>query len=93
MKPRLIEPRDLAYWEDLNPEVTVFTGPGEVEAGVEPCATVVTDDCIGNTFGRVVRVPWTLDEIELMHLAKGGTLWLSCWGGLPMHMLEVSEPT
>lgn len=92
MKPRLIEPRDLAYWDELNPVVHVFSGPGEIEAGVEPCPAVVTDDQIGNTFGPVVRVPWVLDEIELAHLARGGTLWLSTWGGLPMHMLEVQEP-
>lgn len=40
----------------------------------------------------VVRVAWELDEIELARLAKGGTLWLSTWGGLPVHMLEVVEP-
>lgn len=89
MKPRLIEPRDLAYWSDLNPVVTMFSGPGEIEADIEPCPSVVTD---GDQFGPVVRVPWTLDEIELAHLAKGGTLWLSCWGALPIHMLEVQEP-
>lgn len=92
MKPRYIEPRDLGYWEALNPVVTMFSGPGEVEAGVEPCPSIVTDDQLGNLFGKVVRVPWVLDEIELVHLAKGGTLWLSTWGGLPMHQLEVQAP-
>jgi hypothetical protein len=46
---------------------------------------------MGNEFGKVSRVPWTLDDDEIARLAGGGTLWLSCWGGLPMHMLEVSD--
>lgn len=89
MKPRPITDGDLAYWADVNPRVATFTGPGEIEAGVEPCPGLLTDDSLGNQFGQVVRVPWTLSEIELAHLAQGGTLWLSTWGGLPMHMLEV----
>jgi hypothetical protein len=89
VKPRLIEPRDLAYWGPLNPVVTMFSGPGEVEADITPCPSVVTD---GDEFGVVVRVLWTLDDIELARLAQGGTLWLSCWGGLPIHMMEVQEP-
>jgi len=93
VRPRDINDGDLAYWQDLQPTRHVFTGPGEVEAGVEPCAALVTQDQCGNQFGQVVRVPWVLDEIELVHLAQGGTLWLSTWGGLPMHMLEVQAPT
>lgn len=92
MNPRDITDTDLGYWADLNPTRHVFTAPGEIEAGVEPCAGIVTDDASGNQFGQVVRVPWVLNEIELTHLAKGGTLWLSTWGGLPMHMLEVQPP-
>jgi hypothetical protein len=33
-----------------------------------------------------------LDEIELAALAHGGTIWLSTWGGLPAHQLEVQAP-
>lgn len=40
----------------------------------------------------VVRVAWTLNEIDLMHLATGGTLWLSTWGGLPPHAIHVEPP-
>lgn len=88
MRPRPITHADMAYWADLNPRPSLFTAPGEVEAGVEPCPGIITD---GDQFGQVVRVAWVLDEIELAHLAQGGTLWLSTWGGLPMHMLEVAE--
>jgi hypothetical protein len=41
---------------------------------------------------HIIRVPFELDEIEVAHLARGGTLWLSTWGGLPIHMMEVQEP-
>lgn len=93
MKPRPITEADLGYWSELDPQPRTFTGPGEIEAGVEPCQALVTEDQLGNQFGQVVRVPWMLDEIELAKLAKGGTLWLSTWGGLPMHMLEVQAPS
>lgn len=89
MKPREINEGDLEYWGHLNPQVATFTAPGEIEAGVEPCPAIVTD---GDQFGRVVRVPVVLDEIEITHLAKGGVLWLSTWGGLPMWMMEVEAP-
>lgn len=86
MNPRLIEPTDLAYWDHLAPIVTMW---GSSDPDVEPCPSIVTDCESGGS--RVTRVPWVLDEIELMHLAKGGTLWLSIWGALPPHMLEVTE--
>jgi len=89
VRPRALTDADAAYWADENPRLVMFTGPGEVEAGVKPCPGFVTD---GDEFGQVCRVAWKLDEIELAHLARGGTLWLSTWGGLPMHMLEVQEP-
>lgn len=54
------------------------------------CVSIHTINEMGTE--HVVRVPWKPDEIELMHLAQGGTIWLSTWGGLPPHMLEVQEP-
>lgn len=90
MRPRPITEADMDYWRSLNPRPAMISGPGEVEAHIEPCPAVVTD---GDGFGTtVVRVPWQLDEIELAHLAKGGTLWLSTWGGLPIHSLGVQAP-
>lgn len=89
MIPRSITEADMAYWAHLNPRPAMISGPNEIEAEIAPCPAVVTD---GDDFGTVVRVPWTLDEIELAHLANGGTLWLSTWGGLPIHMMEVAEP-
>lgn len=91
MNPRPIEAKDLNEWQERTGSPAIphtFTGPGEVEMGIEPCEAVVT-----HSEGQViVRVPWKLDEIEVAHLAKGGTLWLSTWGGLPIHALEVGEP-
>lgn len=90
MRPRPITPADLDRWAPYDPQPTRFTGPDEVEHGIEPCPAIVTSDHDG--LGRVVRVPWELDEIELAHLARTGTIWLSTWGGLPVHSLEVQEP-
>ena len=91
MTPRPITDNDLAYWGVDRSRMRIFTAPAEIDAGVEPCAGIVTPS--DDDFGQAVRVPWVLDEIELAHLARGGTLWLSTWGGLPMHMLEVQPPT
>lgn len=88
MNPRTITPDDLAYWDELNPTVLVFAADDEY---CQPCPAVATDDPT-RPGGRVVRVAWQLDEIDLAHLARGGTLWLSTWGGLPMHSLDVQEP-
>lgn len=85
MTPREITDADLAYWGDRVQHVSRFTGPGEVERGIEPCPAIVLDL-------NEVAVAWTLDEIEMVHLAKGGTLWLTTLGGLPVHGLFVSEP-
>lgn len=85
MTPRTIQRADMDLWADRTPQSTHFTAPGEVEEGIEPCPGLVLD-------GNEIAVAWTLDEIELTHLARGGTLWLVCRGGLPVHCLLVSEP-
>lgn len=82
MRPREITDADMGYWADRDPRPAHFTGPGEVESGIEPCPGVVID-------GDEIAVPWTLDEIELARLARGGTLWLVTRGGLPIHGLHV----
>lgn len=87
MMPRDVRPTDLDYWADHNPRPVTFSS---TEPDVVPCPAVLTDD--PNRDDVIVRIPWQLDEIELAHLARGGTLWLSTWGGLPPHQLEVQEP-
>lgn len=86
--PRAIVPSDLAYWREHNPRAVTFTSS---EPDVEPCPGVLTDDPMRDD-NVIVRIPWQLNEIELMHLAQGGTLWLSTWNGLPAHQIEVQEP-
>lgn len=89
--PRQICQADLDHWAPLDARPITFAADDE---SFEPCPAIVTrdgDPGSGNVGdGVVVRVPWTLNEIELAHLARGGTLWLSTWGGLPPHMLEVT---
>jgi hypothetical protein len=92
VKPRAITEADLGYWVDYDPVPQVIGGPPS-EPDCIPCPAVVTRDVRDGREGQViVRVPFELDEIELAHLARGGTLWLSTWGGLPIHMMEVQEP-
>jgi len=79
----------VAYWTQragAEPVRRVIGGPAEAP-DVIPCPTLVGLD---TTQGVVVcRVAYQLDEIELAALAQGGTLWLSTWGGLPIHLVEV----
>lgn len=85
MNPRPIRQTDLDYWAERAPAPARFTGPGEVEEGIEPCPALVLT-------GNEVAVPWELNEIEMMHLINGGTLWLVTRGGLPIHGLHVQGP-
>lgn len=78
----------LAYWADQFEAAPVTFAPPPGMPDCEACAAIVTDD----EGQRVVRVAWKPNEIDLAHLARGGTLWLSTWGGLPPHMLEVQPP-
>lgn len=69
--------------------IVVLGGPEE-GPDVIPCPTLLTAD------GQIAHVAYRLDEIELTHLAQGGTLWLTTYGGLPIHRLDVlpkEDPT
>lgn len=79
----------LAYWTDTMPARPVVMRAPEGMEDCADCTSVVTHPVEGET---VVRTAWKPDEIELAHLARGGTIWLSTWGGLPPHMLEVQAP-
>lgn len=85
MNPRPITQADLDHWAERRPVRTTFTAPGEVEQGIEPCDALVLT-------GSEVAVPWVLDEIEMMHLVKGGTLWLITQNSLPVHGFYVQAP-
>lgn len=83
----------LAYWRDYDCKVATFTAPEEQAVGIEPAVGIVTAPQDASDLGMpCVRVAWKPNEIEVAQLAKGGTIWLSTWGGLPPHMLEVQEP-
>lgn len=86
-------PEHLAYWSDFDFQVRTFTSPAEIDVGIEPARALVTPPVAASDLGApCVRVAWKPNEIDLAHLARGGTLWLSCWGGLPPHYLEVQPP-
>ena len=88
-----LEPGHLAYWAEHQHRVCTFTAPGEREVGIEPATGIVTQPRDPVDLGMpCVRVAWKPNEIDLAHLAQGGTIWLSCWGGLPPHQLEVQPP-
>lgn len=84
---------DVQYWRDLDPQPAVFQVPQDMP-NCDPAKAIITrSNFEADPEGvPVVRVAWQPDEVELAHLAKGGKIWLSTWGGLPPHMLEVAPP-
>lgn len=90
-----LTPEHVDYWRtvDPDPQVRVFTAPAEIEVGIEPAVGLVTQPQDAADLGvPCVRVAWKPDEIDMANLIHGGTIWLSTWGGLPPHMLEVQAP-
>ncbi len=75
----------VAYWEDRDgaPAARLVIGGPEEGSDVIPCPALIVPDA------RMYHVALQLDEIEVARLAQGGTLWLSTWGGLPVHLIEV----
>lgn len=73
------------YWEgrDECPQQPVVMGGPEEGPDVIPCPCLVARGV------NCVHVAYRLDEIEVAALAQGGTLWLTTWGGLPIHLIEV----
>jgi hypothetical protein len=83
----------LDYWAEYESRSAIFTAPEELAAGIEPAIGIITETRTPEDLGApCVRVAWKPTEIDLAHLAQGGTIWLSTWGGLPPHMLEVQAP-
>ncbi|MGE3835888.1 MAG: hypothetical protein AB7H43_14055 [Acidimicrobiia bacterium] len=83
----------VGYWSDFDVQVASFTAPAERAVGIEPALGIITQPRDEQDLGvPCVRVAWKPSEIDLAHLARGGTIWLSTWGGLPPHMLEVQPP-
>lgn len=82
-----VEPtaEQVAYWTERDPGGQEFVVMGGPEEGpdVIPCPSLVCREA------NVVHVAYRLDEIEVAALAQGGTLWLTTWGGLPIHLVEV----
>lgn len=73
------------YWSERDGSDVarvVIGGPAE-GPDVIPCPAIVS------VAAGMIHVAYRLDEIELAALAQGGTLWLTTWGPLPIHLLEV----
>jgi hypothetical protein len=85
---------DLAYWADLDPHPVTFHAPQGLSGCAAANAIVTRSNGQGDMAeASVVRVGWKPNEEDLAQLAEGGTIWLSTWGGLPPHMLEIAPPT
>lgn len=69
--------------------VATFRAPPDMDNCTDAGA-VLTKNAEGQI---IVRVPWKISDDEILALLSGGTIWLSTWGGLPPHMLEVQPPS
>lgn len=84
MNVRSIGAADVAEWPGCIRRV--FGAPLGMEEDVEP-AEVLVDRTPGQ---HQLHVAWQPDEIDLVRLAHGGTVWLTVLGGqLLPHKLEV----
>lgn len=85
-----LQPEHLAYWQQRCPEAKriVMNRPPDLD-NCDDCGAIAThtDD------GLVIRVAWTPSGDELRQLAAGGLIWLSSWGGLFPHNLQVQPPS
>lgn len=94
MKPRPPTAAEAVYWReergDAASQHVVIGGPEEGD-DVIPCPALAGLTEMDGHLVQIVHVPYELDEIELAALAQGGTLWLTTWGGLPVHRLEVVQ--
>lgn len=89
MNPVVANAEQVAYWTEHDGAAqvpSVIGGPAEAP-DVIPCPALIAPGA------GVVHVAYQLDEIEVAHLARGGTLWLTTWGGLPIHLIEVVPPS
>lgn len=89
--PREITEADLAYWYDRGDrdQHAVRIGGPPSEPDCIPCPGIAAAD---GDVRPVIRLAVELNEIELAHLARGGTLWFSSYGALPVHQWEVVGP-
>lgn len=84
MNIRPIEIPDVAEWPGCAKKV--FRAPEGMEDTVAP-AEVLADLSPGQT---QLHIAWQPDEIDLVRLVHGGTVWLTVLGGqLLPHRLEV----
>lgn len=91
MNPRTANFAEMEYWatrDDAPIHQLVIGGPEEAP-DVIPCPVLVGESNADH--GQRVHVAFQLDEIEVAALAQGGTLWLTTWGGLPIHLVEVVQ--
>jgi hypothetical protein len=86
-----IEKPELDFWAEKYGEANSLHM--KAPPGMENCddaIAVMTVDVENDV--PVIHVAWKPNEIELMHLAQGGKIWISCTGGLPPHSLCVQPP-
>lgn len=85
MIPVEATPEQVAYWTERDgcEQQPVIMGGPEEGPDVIPCPTLIARGV------NCCHVAMRLDEIEVAHLATGGTLWLTTWGGLQIHLVEV----
>lgn len=83
MLPRPISLDDLDAFADLQPVMRTFRGPDLIP-------TVPVDALVGTENGhRVIVIPWAPTIHEAAAIAAGATIWLWCYGTLPVHALTV----
>lgn len=90
----VLDDTHLAYWAEHETEIRRFTAPDEQAVGIEPATGIVTKPRHPTDLAvPTVRVAWRPSADDIENLRTGGVVWLSTWGGLPPHQLEVQPPS
>lgn len=92
MDPKPVSPEHVAWWFETPGSEPVATNirPPAGMTGVGTVQAVVTTDPDSGL--QHVHIPWQPDPDDIAHLASGGTLWVSCIGGVAPMSVAVQPP-
>jgi hypothetical protein len=57
----------------------IFTAPPGQAEEVNPLQVLITTAKIGDKEIPCIEIPWKPNEVEMMDLVNGGTIWLTIW--------------
>lgn len=92
---REFTPDHFQYWttpEGDRPVSMSIGSPTERAKGIEPATALRTPPRSDKDFGQsVYRLGFVLTDADVEQVRAGTEVWVSMWGVVPMHMVEVRQ--